>query len=168
MGCIESKNRLKEDTFYYINKKIGGDVDSMQLSMHSSQTEKLHSDYQIIGHLYSNQLKNIKKVVHKLSGKVLCMRIIKRDSLNEDELNRYKRQIEILKLVNHPNIIRIQESFEDEINMYLVTEYCSGGELFDKILNQVSLQESQAASIMRDLLSALDHCHKNDIGNIII
>ena len=48
----------------------------------------------------------------------------------------FKREIEILRNLDHPHIIKLYETFEDAINIYLVMELCEGGELFDKIINE--------------------------------
>lgn len=45
----------------------------------------------------------------------------------------YMREVEILKMLDHPNILKFYETFEDETNLYIVTELCNGGELLDQI-----------------------------------
>ena len=57
----------------------------------------------------------------------------KKDLTSDDEV-RLRYEIDILKNLDHPNILRLYEVFEDKISIYLVTEYCSGGELFDAII----------------------------------
>lgn len=47
---------------------------------------------------------------------------------------RFKQEIQIMKFVDHPNIIKLYETYEDLRNIYLVMELCSGGELFDRII----------------------------------
>lgn len=49
---------------------------------------------------------------------------------------RFQREIEIMAKLDHPNIIKLFETFEDERNIYLVMEMCEGGELFDRILDK--------------------------------
>jgi len=53
---------------------------------------------------------------------------------NMKNVDRFKQEIAIMKLMDHPNIIKLFETFEDKRNIYLVMEICSGGELFDKII----------------------------------
>ena len=62
---------------------------------------------------------------------------------------RLKYEIDILKNLTHPNILRLYEVFEDEKNIYLVTEMCDGGELFDEILNRKSFSEKDAAYVLK-------------------
>jgi calcium-dependent protein kinase len=68
-----------------------------------------------------------------------------------------------MKLVDHPNIVKLYEFFEDSDNFYLVTELCSGGPLFDEIIKKESFSENEAANIMQQLLSAIAHCHLRKI-----
>ena len=55
----------------------------------------------------------------------------------------------ILRRLDHPNILKLYEVFEDDRKYYLITEYCKGGELFDEITKQVSFSEAKAAGIIR-------------------
>jgi calcium-dependent protein kinase len=64
------------------------------------------------------------------------VKILKKDQLNEKEVDRILHEIEILKKLDHPNILKLYEFYEDTKRFYLVTEYCSGGELFEEITNR--------------------------------
>ena len=70
--------------------------------------------------------------------------------------------INVLKKIDHPNIIKIFEFYIKNDNYYLITEYCSGGELFELVNNTV-FTETQVAYIMYQLFSAINYCHKMKI-----
>lgn len=75
-----------------------------------------------------------------------------------------KREIEILKEVKHPNIIELIDVFEDERYLHLITELCTGGELFDRIIAKTQsseghFSEHDAAVLVRDILDAIRYCH---------
>ena len=72
-------------------------------------------------------------------------------------------EVEILKQIDHPNIIKIFEFYEDEAFFYIVSELCTGGELFDRIAYETRLSEPDAAMIMKQVFSAVFYCHKNKI-----
>ena len=72
-------------------------------------------------------------------------------------------ELNILKMLDHPNIIKLYETYEEDDQVHLVTEYCSGGELFDFIVKQDYLNEAQTAKIMKQILHAILYCHKNAI-----
>ena len=65
-----------------------------------------------------------------------------------------------MKTLDHPNILRVYDLYEDNNNFYIVTELCTGGELFDKIIQNGYLDERTAANVMKDILSAVGYCHK--------
>ena len=68
-------------------------------------------------------------------------------------------EINILKNLDHPNILRIFELYQDKHNYFLITEYCSGGELFDRIKEMNHLTEKKAAELIKQILSAVLYCH---------
>ncbi len=74
-------------------------------------------------------------------------------------------EIKILKSLDHPNIIKYYEEIEDGPYVFLVTEYCSGGELLDRISRKTEFNESEAAEITEKLLKALNHCHSKNIAH---
>jgi calcium-dependent protein kinase len=59
-------------------------------------------------------------------------------------MNTFKHEVEILRNLDHPNIIKLYETFEDENNLYLVMELCEGGELFDRIIESGYFDENHA------------------------
>merc|ERR1719487_933576 len=63
--------------------------------------------------------------------------------------------------MDHPNIIKLYESFEDHRNIYLIMEMCSGGELFDRIIETGHFTEVQAAIVMQQILRAMFYMHEN-------
>jgi calcium-dependent protein kinase len=65
--------------------------------------------------------------------------------------------------LDHPHILHIYEYFEDDQNLYIVTELCTGGELFDKIILVKRFSELEAAQVMEQILSAVVFCHKAGI-----
>ena len=61
------------------------------------------------------------------------MKIIRKEDVSKEYLQSLTNEIEILKQLDHPNIVRLFEFYQDKLNFYLITEYIEGGELFDKI-----------------------------------
>ena len=72
--------------------------------------------------------------------------------MDDDEKRMLFNEINILKNIDHPNIITMYEFFEDEKRYYLVTEICKGGELFDEILNRGKFSERDGAVLMKAVL----------------
>lgn len=76
----------------------------------------------------------------------------------------FRNEVKILQNLKHPNIIEYVESFEDANACYLITVFCSGGELFDKVSEGV-FSERVASRLTRQMLLALQHCHERNISH---
>jgi len=68
-----------------------------------------------------------------------------------------------MKLMDHPGVIKIFETFEDARNMYIVMELCEGGELFDKIVSQGHFSELDAAISMKQIFRGINYIHKHHV-----
>eukprot|EP00929_Paragymnodinium_shiwhaense_P096471 TRINITY_DN5805_c0_g1_i1.p1 TRINITY_DN5805_c0_g1~~TRINITY_DN5805_c0_g1_i1.p1 ORF type:complete len:655 (+),score=156.12 TRINITY_DN5805_c0_g1_i1:85-2049(+) len=79
------------------------------------------------------------------------------------DLHAFRTEIEIMKLMDHPNIIKLFEHFEDANNIYLVMELCSGGDLFDRIVSDKYFSEERAAAKMRQILSGICYMHAQHV-----
>ena len=64
---------------------------------------------------------------------------------------------------DHPNIMKIIEFYQDEYCFYIVSEYLTGGELFDRIIKEKKFTEQKAAHCMKQILSAVKYCHSHNI-----
>lgn len=71
----------------------------------------------------------------------------------------FEAELSILRKLDHPNILKIFEVFEDKVNYFLVTEFCSGVELFETIQKKIRFSEYEAAQIIRQVLQAISYCH---------
>lgn len=74
-----------------------------------------------------------------------------------------ERELSILKGVDHPNIIKFVETYQDKEFFHIVMEFCNGGELFDRIIHKGKYAETDAATIIKKLLSAITHLHDRGI-----
>ena len=93
----------------------------------------------------------------KFAVKTLCIK----DILLTPE--RVRMEIAILFEMDHPNIIRLFEVYEEKKYFHLVTEYCEGGELFDHLAAKGMYQEKEAAALMRKVMRAISYLHTNGI-----
>eukprot|EP00826_Nyctotherus_ovalis_P055974 TRINITY_DN748_c0_g12_i1.p1 TRINITY_DN748_c0_g12~~TRINITY_DN748_c0_g12_i1.p1 ORF type:complete len:315 (-),score=82.99 TRINITY_DN748_c0_g12_i1:766-1710(-) len=103
------------------------------------------------------------KAVHKVTHNARAIKKIMKDRRTKGIEASLMQEIAILKSLDHPNIVKLNEFFNDERYYYLVTEFVEGGELFDEIAKRGSLSEKVASHIMRQLLSAVVYCHKRKI-----
>jgi len=75
----------------------------------------------------------------------------------------FKEEMAIMKLLDHPNIVRLYETFEDARYVYLVLELCTGGELFDRVVSDGKFTEYAAANTVQQMLRAINYMHQNYI-----
>jgi len=79
------------------------------------------------------------------------------------ELHLLKREVAVLRIIDHPNVIKFHQVYEDEKYVHIVMEYCSGGELFERIIKKENFGEAEACRIMYKVLHAVNHLHDNQI-----
>ena len=104
----------------------------------------------------------VRKCKHRETGQWCAVKSIKKNKVSEIET--LKREITILQQVNHDNIIKLVDVFEDERYLHLVTELCTGGELFDRIIDKFESEEGhfaefEAAKLVNDVMDAIKYCH---------
>eukprot|EP00347_Sterkiella_histriomuscorum_P020848 403336235 len=129
-----------------------------------SENKGRFRDYYSIGTaLGTGAFGEVRKCSNRKTGAIRAVKIIRKDSLDAKEKARFFQEIDILRQLDHPNIVRLYEVFQDEKRYYLVTELCTGGELFDEITNRSNFSEQDAAVIIKQVLSAVQYCHVKNI-----
>ena len=121
----------------------------------------IEKDYEILDTVGSGAFATVKKVIHKLTGQIRALKIIKKSE--EEDNKKLILEVDILSKLVHPNIMQIFEYYEDKTFFYIITEYCAGGELFKSIIEKGSFTEIDASYIMKQLLSAVSYIHSNNI-----
>lgn len=74
-----------------------------------------------------------------------------------------EREVVIMKLIEHPNVINLYDIWENRGELYLVLEYVEGGELFDYVSSNGALPEEEAIRLFRQIIAGLSHCHRFNI-----
>jgi len=97
--------------------------------------------------------------VHKATNQHYAVKVINKKDLGKDYEKNLKMEVDILKKVNHPNIIALKELFDTPDKLYLIMELVTGGELFDKIVEKGSYTEDEASQLVRKIVSAVDYLH---------
>ena len=69
--------------------------------------------------------------------------------MTEFEIENFKREVTLISKLNHPNIIKLLSLYEDEKKFFLVTELCTGGDLYDELITHRKLKEGKAACIIK-------------------
>lgn len=102
---------------------------------------------------------------HKIGGNELAIKSITKRRIMESQSNvaLICKEIKALRLMNHPNIIRLYEVYEDSRYVHLVTEYIKGGELFKCLQSKGAYTEKDASLAIKNILEALKYCHDLNI-----
>ena len=129
----------------------------------SVKTSPVEEDYEIKQLLGEGSFGQVKLVTHKRTGLDRAMKIIKKAGIADEERANMLKEVTILKSLDHPNILKIFDMHEDDEQYYLLTEYCAGGELFDRIDQAKSFSEKDAAKYIKQLLSAIAYLHARNI-----
>ena len=123
------------------------------------------SEYELEEKLGAGAFSSVYKCRERSTGDTRAVKIVSKQSLSKQHVNLKNKlqEIQVLKLLDHPNILKIFKGFEDSKNFYIVMEFCEGGELFKQILNKHYFTENEAANIMFQLLSAVAYCHSQNV-----
>ncbi|KAF9297182.1 hypothetical protein BGZ88_010823 [Linnemannia elongata] len=107
----------------------------------------------------------VKLARHRRTNEQVAIKIISKASLaNRAAVNRgIEREIAIMKLINHPHVIRLYDVYETEKELFLIMEYVSGGELFEYLVNKGRLDEPEALRFFQQIIVGLAFCHKRKI-----
>ncbi|XP_042416943.1 CBL-interacting protein kinase 23-like isoform X1 [Zingiber officinale] len=98
------------------------------------------------------------------TGESVAIKIFDKDKiLRHKMVGQIKREISTMKLIRHPNVIRIYEVIASKTKIYLVLEFVDGGELFDKIARRGKLKEEEARKYFQQLINAVDYCHSRGV-----
>merc|ERR1719238_1729049 len=103
----------------------------------------------------------VSKGTNKATKQLRAVKSIAKAKVKDPD--RFKQEIAIMKMMDHPNIIKLYETFEDHRNIYLVMELCAGGELFDRIIECGHFTEVQAANLMQQIVRAMYYMHENHV-----
>ena len=106
----------------------------------------------------------VKKGINKVTGEEVAIKIMSKNDMSTFDLEQVKNEVEILKIANHPNIIKLHKVFESVDYIYIIMEYCAGGDLFSYLeQRQFKLKEERAAQIIQQLSTAVYFLHEYGI-----
>lgn len=102
---------------------------------------------------------------NKKTGDKCAIKCIKKTMVEGEDIKLLRREVQIMKKVNHPNVLKLYEVFEDDEEFFLVMELVTGKELFDKIVERGQYSEADASHIVRQIVSAVDYLHSQGIAH---
>nr|XP_057917866.1 maternal embryonic leucine zipper kinase isoform X1 [Doryrhamphus excisus]XP_057917951.1 maternal embryonic leucine zipper kinase isoform X1 [Doryrhamphus excisus] len=121
-------------------------------------TEELHKYYEVYETVGSGGFAKVKLGRHILTGEKVAIKIMNKKDLGDD-LPRVKLEIEAMKNLSHQHICRLYQVIESSTQIFMILEYCPGGELFDYIIAKERLSEQETRVFFRQIVSALAYVH---------
>ena len=126
----------------------------------SHKTSNISKEYTFGKTLGTGAFGQVRLAIHKATKQTRAVKIIPKAKV---DIKLLVNEISVLSKLSHPNIMQLYEIFDDNTNIYIVSEYCKGGELFDIISNRGNFSEKDACIIMKQLMSAICYSHQNNI-----
>ena len=121
-------------------------------------------DYIIKETIGTGTFSKVKLGINKYTKEKVAIKLLEKSKITEKEdLKRINREISIIKKLSHPNIIKINEIFENEKYYYIIMDYCSKGELFDYIVKKTKLTEEETSFFFYQIINAIEYIHKKNI-----
>ncbi|CAL9684207.1 unnamed protein product [Knipowitschia caucasica] len=105
----------------------------------------------------------VKLATHVITKAKVAIKIVDKTQLDDENLKKIFREVQIMKLLKHPHIIRLFQVMETERMIYLVTEYASGGEIFDHLVAHGRMAEKDARKKFKQIVAAVHFCHCRNI-----
>lgn len=139
-------------------------IRSARCKTSSTADESPHvGNYRLMKTIGKGNFAKVKLGQHRQTGREVAIKIIDKTQLNPTSLQKLFREVRIMKILNHPNIVKLFEVIETEKTLYLVMEYASGGEVFDYLVAHGRMKEKEARAKFRQIVSAVQYCHQKHI-----
>jgi len=126
---------------------------------------KVEDTYTIGKELGRGTFSVVKQGTHKRTGEKYAVKFIDKKFVDQEDLVLLSREIDIMKKVNHENVLSLKEIYETDTQLALVMELVTGGELFFKIVERGSYSERDASAIVRQIISGVKYLHSLGIAH---
>ncbi|KAJ0030227.1 hypothetical protein Pint_13007 [Pistacia integerrima] len=106
----------------------------------------------------------VKFAQNRETGESVAVKVLAKSAILKHRMvDQIKREISIMKIVRHPNIVRLHEVLASRTKIYIILEFVTGGELFDRIVHQGRLSENDCRRFFQQLIDAVAHCHNKGV-----
>mmetsp|Transcript_20193 Transcript_20193/g.20293 ORF Transcript_20193/g.20293 Transcript_20193/m.20293 type:complete len:413 (-) Transcript_20193:169-1407(-) len=157
MGCSQSSSVQNfENTSVDLNKVVEG-------AKRRRQSMLMSSAYDLKEELGRGAFSVVRKGVHKETSTVVAVKCVDRNNLPQEDEDSLRTEVSILRDLDHHNIVKCLDFFVEPMCFYLVMEFMTGGELFDRIVKKTYYNEREARDLVQGLLSAVQYIHKKNI-----
>ena len=131
----------------------------LRIILGNLKSDRLYKKYSLIEKIGAGKFSSVYKAFSKKSGNKYAVKIIEKSKLTSEELGLLKNETSIMKILNHPGLLSLHESFETLEAFYHVIELVEGLDLYQYIIRHDFLEEIEVSKIMKKLLLALFQLH---------
>mmetsp|Transcript_16178 Transcript_16178/g.24382 ORF Transcript_16178/g.24382 Transcript_16178/m.24382 type:complete len:353 (+) Transcript_16178:89-1147(+) len=151
MGCSQSNT--------------ANDNNSSPSDINTSEKRELKKLYKMGDVLGEGAFSVVKKATHRKTGNEVAVKCIDRNGLPDEDEAALRQEVDILRSLDHPNIVKLFDFFEEDRYFYVILEFLPGGELFDSIVKKSFYNEKEARDIVRIVCNGLKYCHDRGIAH---
>jgi len=119
--------------------------------------------YKMTRTLGEGSFASVKLAIKKTDNSKWAIKCIDRGSLRPGDEVALESEVLILESINHPNVVKLHAVYDCPKTFYMVMEVCTGGELFDRIVEKSCYTELEAKTCFRQLAEAIKYCHENNV-----
>ncbi|XP_020254714.1 CBL-interacting protein kinase 32-like [Asparagus officinalis] len=132
--------------------------------MNSAKVKRRVGDYELGRTIGEGTFAKVKFARNAKTGEAVAIKILDKEKVLKHKLvEQIKREIATMKLIKHPNVVRLYEVMGSKTKIFIVLEFVTGGELFDKIVNDGRMRENEARKYFQQLINAVDYCHSRGV-----
>ena len=170
MGVCDSTNdpnkNMVNNVYDSANKNLGGNANALRSQKSlvlnndvivSDTNQNPETMYEKIKMLGEGSYGEVWLLRHKLTGKEYAMKIIEKSPYSNEK--QIFNEINILKTLDHPNILKILEFHLEKNKFYIITDYCPEGELFSELEKKPNFTEKETSFLIYQILQAVNYCH---------
>ena len=157
---IEEGNKSRKSSSKSLNTAVITLTNNLFAGDNKTDTDKDYKILQIVG---EGTLSKVYEAQNRITDLKRALKIIKKTQnniINEEEIN---NEINILKAIDHPNILKTYEFFSNNESYNIIMEYCKGGQLYTEIENNAPFDETYSAYVMYQIFSAINYAHNMNI-----
>ncbi|XP_066964833.1 calcium/calmodulin-dependent protein kinase type II alpha chain isoform X28 [Macrobrachium rosenbergii] len=131
--------------------------------MTTQPSTRFSDGYELKEELGKGAFSVVRRCVQKTTGLEFAAKIINTKKLSARDFQKLEREARICRKLQHPNIVRLHDSIQEESFHYLVFDLVTGGELFEDIVAREFYSEADASHCIQQILESVNHCHHNNI-----
>lgn len=158
--CLNHHSHEKRIFFCESREKRDELINELQ---HSAHIIPFDNDYQIIKKIGIGAFSEVFECEHNITKERCAVKVINKKIFEKVSRVQLNNEIAILKLVNHPNIIHLKETYENKENIYIVLELIKDGDFFDFITERPCFKDNELRTIMKQLFEAIAYLHEYGI-----